>query len=129
MNLIKQKPLTLAISSLVLISSFAFNFGQAAAVPAAPKVKFDAVKKVLDAKCISCHNDKRHPGGVDLSSFDSVMKGGQHGVIVIAGKPDKSDLVQYVNGKKTPRMPMRQAALSDKDIATISDWVKGGAKK
>jgi hypothetical protein len=90
--------------------------------------KYKAVSAILQAKCVSCHNDNRHAEKVNLSTYAKLMASGEHGPIVIAGKPEKSNLVRYVNGEKQPRMPFKQAPLPPGEIATIRDWIHSGAK-
>ena len=129
MKITNHRPIVFAASSLLLLSAFALSLGSSAAAPAKAKPSFANVKKILDDNCVKCHNGPRPAAGLDLSSYDALMKGSKHGVVVVAKKPDASDLVLFVNGKKSPRMPMKAAALTDKEIATISDWVKAGAHK
>ena len=129
MKINNHKPIVFAASSLLLLSAFALSLGSSAAAPAKAKPTFANVKKLLDEKCVKCHNTSRPAQGLDLSSYDSLMKGSKHGPVVVVGKPDDSNLVLYVDGKKTPRMPMGGTPLTDKEIATISDWVKAGAHK
>jgi hypothetical protein len=63
-----------------------------------------------------------------MSSYDGVMKGGEHGPIVVAGDPAKSDLIGFITGKKQPAMPKGRPALSADQVKTISDWITAGAK-
>ena len=118
---------------VALVGCFAYGVSQclsvAAPIPAAPKSAFAPVKAIIDAKCVKCHNDKRHPESVDLSSYDAVMKSGDEMKAVVPGHPDKSSIVLYVDGTKNPRMPFKAAPLSAKEISTIRSWVKAGAKK
>jgi uncharacterized membrane protein len=90
---------------------------------------YATVQPIIQSKCVSCHSDKEHPEDVNLSSYEKLMKSGEHGSIVVPGHPEKSQLVLYINGQKQPRMPFRQPPLSSKDISLISAWVKAGAHK
>jgi hypothetical protein len=87
------------------------------------------VAPLIKAQCTSCHNAARHPEKVDLSSFQALMKSGEHGPIVVAGHPEKSKLILYVDGSKQPRMPMGKAPLSKADIAMLKKWIASGAAK
>jgi Planctomycete cytochrome C len=93
-----------------------------------PKHGYSGVKPIIDAKCASCHNDAQHPENVNLSSYSKLMKSGEHGPIVVPGQPGKSKLLKYVDGEKQPRMPFKQAPLSKREIETIRDWIKSGAR-
>jgi hypothetical protein len=90
---------------------------------------FKPVADLLRARCVSCHNQGRHPEGVDLSSYDAIMHGGRKGPIVIPGKPDQSVIVHYIDGSKNPRMPMNQKSLSGREIERIREWIRTGAGK
>jgi hypothetical protein len=94
---------------------------------AARKLGYASIQPIIQAKCVSCHNDTRHPEAVNLSSYEKLLKSGEHGSIVVAGNPEKSKLLLYVDGTKQPRMPFKQAPLSKKEIAAIRAWIKAGA--
>lgn len=92
-------------------------------------VAFAEIKPILDARCIGCHGTQEPKDGVNLTSYTSVMKGGEKGPIVVAGKPEESELVEIIDGSHEPRMPFKQDPLTDEEIAKISDWVAQGAKE
>lgn len=91
-------------------------------------VAFADVKTILDAKCIGCHGEGGK-GGIDLRSYESLMKGGGEGTIVKAGDAEHSELVEVLKtDDPKKRMPLNQPALSADEIAKIENWVKDGAK-
>jgi cytochrome c len=97
---------------------------------AAPKVKYADVQKVFTVNCLGCHSGAHPRGKIDLSSYESVMKGGEDGPIVVAGNPKKSPLYMAVSHSAGFRpMPPSGVKLPDKDIAKIEQWIKDGAKK
>src|SRR6266487_1654177 len=85
------------------------------------------VLPILKASCGKCHTGKDGKGGVDLSSYASMKKGGKGGPVFVEGDPDKSPLVTSISGDK-PEMPKKAAPLGKAQVATISAWVKEGAK-
>ena len=85
------------------------------------------VLPILKASCGKCHTGKDAKGGVDLSSYASMKKGGKGGPVFVEGDPDKSPLVTSISGDK-PDMPKKAAPLAKAQVATISAWVKEGAK-
>jgi uncharacterized membrane protein len=118
--------LQVAFSFLVLFPLLAFGGAQQS-----HKMKpmpYAKVASLIKAQCASCHNATRHPEKVDLSSYQALMKSGEHGPIVVAGHPEKSKLILYVDGTKQPRMPMGKAPLSKADIAMLKSWIASGAK-
>jgi mono/diheme cytochrome c family protein len=85
------------------------------------------VRPLLIAQCYSCHGDKAVQGGLRLDSRDAVLKGGEHGAALIAGKPEQSLLIRAVQyTDKSLKMPPK-GRLSDVQIAVLIEWVKRGA--
>jgi mono/diheme cytochrome c family protein len=98
-----------------------------AATPAAGG-NYAAVQAIFTAHCAGCHGENGK-GGINLTSYDATMKGGAEGPVVVAGDPENSVLVQALRGSHGKKqMPMKQAPLDEKDIKTIEDWIKAGAK-
>lgn len=95
----------------------------------APSGAYAAVQTIFTNNCMPCHGGgSRGPaGGVDLSSYDGVIKGGRSGPVVVAGDPAGSKLVKMISGP-TPSMPKNKPPLSASDVKTISDWIQAGAK-
>lgn len=92
-------------------------------------VTFADVQPIFQANCVGCHGDTDPKDGVRLNSYANVMAGGEHGPIVVAGKPEESELVEVIDGSHEPRMPFKMDPLSDEDIAKIADWIRAGAKE
>ena len=44
----------------------------------------------MEGACISCHNPDKTKGGLDLSSYNNLLKGGSSGESVTAGDPESS---------------------------------------
>ena len=85
------------------------------------------VMPILKASCSKCHSGGGAKGGVDLSSYAAMKKGGKGGPVFVEGDPDKSPLVTSISGDK-PDMPKKAAPLAKAQVALISAWVKEGAK-
>ena len=65
------------------------------------------------------------PHGVDLRTYETLQKGGEHGPIVVAGNAGESELVEeIVEGN----MPLGGPRLKTEQIQLIIDWVNSGAK-
>ncbi len=82
---------------------------------------------LLQAKCQGCHQPASAGGKLVLTTYAGFMKGGEHGVSLIASQPDKSDVLDYLTGKKT-LMPKNGPALPAADIALMRRWISEGAK-
>jgi WD40 repeat protein len=66
-------------------------------------------------------------GGLDLTTYAALAKGGKHGAVIVAGEPGKSELLTQVSGAE-PSMPKEGDPLAPAEIAMIEQWVKAGAK-
>ncbi len=90
------------------------------------------VAPILVANCSGCHSKEGiglRRGKLDLSSFDSLQKGTPAHKVIVPGKPEESHLVLRINGEEDPKMPQgANRALSAEAIATITRWVKEGAR-
>jgi mono/diheme cytochrome c family protein len=85
------------------------------------------VLPILKASCGKCHSGGGSKGGIDLSSYATMKKGGKGGPVFVEGDPDKSPLVTSISGDK-PDMPKKATPLTKAQVAAISAWVKEGAK-
>jgi len=104
---------------------------------AAHKVSYQHdIAPVLESQCVECHSSPDGSGyraiGLELDSYDGVIKGTIYGPIIIAGDSRRSILNMLVEGRAGRRecMPgQSQQGLSDKKIGLFSDWVNQGALK
>ena len=60
---------------------------------------------ILEAKCLACHNVRTKEGALILENVDAILKGGDSGPAVVAGKPDESLLVKLAARADEPVMP------------------------
>ena len=89
-----------------------------------------AVQPVLEAKCMTCHNDKKMKGGLNLSAFQVAAKGGKTGAAWVSGDPDKSLIIERMlldmdDEKHMP--PKGKAQLSSNEILLFKEWIRAGA--
>jgi len=89
---------------------------------------FEKVADIFQKNCGGCHNSGRPRSGLDLTTYSGAMAGGRSGKAVVPGDPDNSPLMAYIRAAGKPQMPPN-GTLSDSDIATISSWIKDGAKE
>jgi Planctomycete cytochrome C len=90
---------------------------------------FDShVQPILCSHCILCHNDRLKNGNVSFEHRESLLHGGSRGATIVPFKPDQSVLIHAVrrDGKVSVMMPPGPP-LSDKDVATLTEWIKRGA--
>jgi hypothetical protein len=120
---------TVVIAGEIIMSS-----GQLCAAPNEPQTSFaEDILPLLKWRCGSCHQ----PGGVgteksglDLSTYEGVMKGTKFGPMVIPRDPDSSNLMLLLDWRVPAelRMPHGKKKLSTCDRNAIRAWIREGAK-
>lgn len=86
------------------------------------------IRPLLEKRCGGCHGGEARMGELSVNTYDLLVRGGNHGKGVVAGKPDESPLYTFVTGKSYPKMPMDGSTLADGEIALIKTWIEEGAK-
>lgn len=121
-----NRPLIMGSAISAIISIFA---GSATAAP--PSFRHD-VKPILQGNCVECH----HPGGqgykqsgLDMTTYEGLMKGTRYGRVVIPGDAFSSNLVVLIEGRADPSisMPFHKSPLGDDQIEIIKRWIDSGA--
>lgn len=91
------------------------------------------IAPVLEKFCAGCHNaDEEHPSELYMESYESLMKGGKHGVSIKPGSSKESLLMQKMSkeppfGKVMP--PPRKKTPTPEQVELIRAWIEQGAKK
>jgi hypothetical protein len=89
------------------------------------------VAALLRDRCVKCHSGEKPKAGLDLTSLESLARGGKRGRVVVAGKPDESTLWQVINKEKMPPkepLPEAERALLKRWIAQGSPGLAASAK-
>lgn len=88
---------------------------------------YEDIAPILAARCVLCHAGAAAPLGLQLDSYEALLKGSSNGPVVKSGDAAGSELIQRLNGTKQPRMPMTGPPfLSDAEIAQFEAFVAGG---
>jgi mono/diheme cytochrome c family protein len=87
------------------------------------------VQPILTAHCVECHGPKKQENGLRLDYGAAVLRGGDNGPPVVAGKAAESLLIQAINGtsETVSRMPLKKSPLNETQVAIIRQWIDGGA--
>ncbi len=88
------------------------------------------IDPVFDANCVACHGESKVKGGLRLDSYNSLMNGGNDGVVVLAGNPEKSILLQRVMLPPDHKqfMPAEgKPPLKPEEIGLLQAWIAQGA--
>ncbi len=86
-----------------------------------------SVRPVLADHCIKCHGPEKQKSDLRLDSRDALLKGGENGPAIVAGKPDESDLIKTIRHEGDSKMPEKEPKLPDEQITALSEWVRIGA--
>jgi mono/diheme cytochrome c family protein len=101
------------------------------------------IKPLFDNSCVRCHGAERAKGDLRLTSLELVLKGGEHGKVVVAGSSEKSKLVHAVGRlnddiamppKPDPRAASKKKQgpppkpLTTDEVALVRAWIEQGAK-
>lgn len=89
----------------------------------------EKIEPVLKAQCYSCHSRQADEvqGGLRLDFKAGVLRGGDTGPAIVAGKSGKSLLIQAIRHEGDLVMPPKKPKLTDQTIADFVKWVEMGA--
>ena len=69
----------------------------------------DQALLVVQQSCVECHCPDKHRGGLDLTSRDALLKGGDSGTVFESGKSAKSStLFRTIAHLDNPFMPHKR---------------------
>jgi mono/diheme cytochrome c family protein len=84
--------------------------------------------RIIREKCARCHGGENPPNGLDLSSRDSIAKGGKRGPALIPYKPYDSLIWQAVTGNGDLSIMPPFARLEEEEIEALRIWIYHGAQ-
>ncbi len=124
--------ISLAWRAALAVAVFAATWAATAAAGEHPSFKAQ-VFPIIREKCLSCHR----PGGLgyeasglDLRTYEGLMKGTRYGPIVVPGDAFTSNLNVLIEGRANPgiRMPYHGKELTRWEKVLIRRWVIRGAR-
>jgi WD40 repeat protein len=88
------------------------------------------VAPILKENCFACHDSRKRKGKLDMSTYDSLRKGGESDDPITPGQADASTLFLRITAHNASRMPPKESGdpLSKEKIAVIERWINDGAK-
>ncbi|MBI1247901.1 DUF1549 domain-containing protein [bacterium] len=82
---------------------------------------------LLKQQCGKCHTGNQKEGGFSLNSRESLLKGGESGIAIVAGKPDQGELLTRVTtDDEFTRMPPEGKRLSADEVQLLKRWIASG---
>jgi len=88
------------------------------------------IAPILLKKCVSCHNTKRTKGGLQMHTFEAILKGGKNGAVVNFNNPELSELLVRIHLPLTEKKhmpPKSKKQLTKAEIRLINYWIEVGA--
>ncbi len=83
------------------------------------------VEPLLNAHCVGCHGPLKQRSGLDLSSMNGMLKGGERGAALVPGNPDISRLYQSTLAGADPQMPpAKNKQLSEEQREHLKRWIQ-----
>src|SRR5262245_19756340 len=89
----------------------------------------EEIEPILVNKCAFCHSGNIKEGKLDLSSYETMMRGGKRGAAIVPNKSAESLLVKLSHKLARPYMPPKsEEPLTPNELALIKLWIDQGAK-
>jgi hypothetical protein len=119
--------LTLCLVVIGATLCLAHALAAATPEPTADQVRFfeEKVRPILAENCYKCHGSEQQKGSLRLDLREMAMVGGESGVAIVPGHPDKSPLVEAIKWESLEMPP--SGKLKENDIATLTEWIRRGA--
>jgi WD40 repeat protein len=87
------------------------------------------VEPIFYKKCVACHSGPVKEAKFDISSYESMVKGGKRGPAIVPGKSAQSMLCKLAGKSQKPLMPPKlEEPLTPDELALIKLWIDQGAK-
>ena len=81
----------------------------------------DGVANLISDVCGRCHNPATSKGDLDLTSYETAVRGGGSGPAIAPGRPASSQLVVRQRARN------HSGQLTDEQLQAVIDWIAGGA--
>jgi mono/diheme cytochrome c family protein len=100
---------------------------------AEPQSFAEDIMPIFTGRCVGCHKPGgagTEKSGLDLTTYEGLMKGTKFGAMIIPRDPESSNLMWLLDWRASPalRMPHGKKKLSICDRNAIRAWIREGAK-
>jgi hypothetical protein len=122
-----------SVLALFLLSQVELHAQEADPGPSPEGVDFfeKRIRPLLVARCYSCHSAaaEKLKGGLRLDTREGLRKGGETGLAIVPGDPEKGLLLRAVlRGEGAEKMPPKDSErLSPEEIRDLKEWIRWGA--
>ena len=92
----------------------------------APVSYYSQIVPILKRSCQGCHHPGDPNGGLIVTNYADLKRGGMAGDAIVPGKPDGSLLIELISGDE-PAMPQNMEPLSAEEVELFRRWILEGA--
>ena len=87
------------------------------------------IKPILETSCVKCHGQGKDKGGFRIDTRELLVKSGDNGPAVLAGKSVESYLIELVSGLDPDNvMPVKGSRLTATQVGLLRAWIDQGMK-
>jgi len=87
----------------------------------------EVVAPLLEQRCGRCHSGEEPKGGLNLTTRERLLAGGDSGAAIEPGKSRASLLYRLITHEDEPHMPAGSEKLPAEQIASLAEWIDAGA--
>ncbi len=96
--------------------------------PVDPEFFETQIRPLLRDRCVACHGVEKQKGELRLDAKSFAFRGGEGGVVIVAGKSAESPLWKRVSSNDADeRMPPNGKPLTAGQLTAIKKWIDAGA--
>ena len=85
------------------------------------------IRPTLIENCLKCHGDEKVRSGLDISTRELLLEGGETEAAINLEKPEKSYLLSLIRHEEEPEMPPKKAKLPESLVSDFQKWIALGA--
>jgi uncharacterized membrane protein len=94
------------------------------------RVFADLIQPILERRCAACHGPEKHKADLSVESYETLLKGGKNGPVLVVGQAVDSPLISRLllpldDDDHMPPQGKPQPTLAE--IAALQWWIDGGA--
>jgi len=99
-------------------------------IPENPLIYQDIVGRILDDRCVSCHNPNKKKGELVMTGINEMLKGGEAGNTLVVGDPENSEMIKRLHlplEEEEHMPPEGKKQLDGSEIQILERWIALGA--
>ena len=77
---------------------------------------------MFNGRCVFCHSGLEAEADLDMSSYESIIAGGENGPVIVPGDPANSLLIQ-----RQSEQPEHFGQVLEDELTALADWIAVGA--